>query len=102
MAIENVAFSAGYITLTRENGRQTRYAVADILRALDIPTGLTYSQVSAITTLANHVAVLVRTLIARGYLDDDFLEKGEYNLESITESIAEMGGDFDKPDISVT
>ena len=53
MAIENIAFSSGYITLTREGGNQTRYPIANVLRALDIPTWLTYAQVGAITTLAN-------------------------------------------------
>ncbi|KKL94579.1 hypothetical protein LCGC14_1863280 [marine sediment metagenome] len=101
MAIDNIAFSSGYITVTREGGNQTRYAIADVLRALDIPTGLTYSQVGAITTLANLVVVLIRTLIERDVLDDAFLE-GDYNLESIVESIEEMGGDYGEPDISVS
>ena len=103
MAIENIVFEAGFITLVRTGGgNTTRYAVADILRALDIPTGLTQTQVGAITTLANLVAVLIRTLINRDVLDDAFLEGGEYNLESITEAIEEMGGDYAEPDISVS
>ena len=101
MALENVIFEAGYITLVYTNSRKVRHAVSDILRALDIPTGLTHEQVPSVTTLSNIDAVLIRTLIARGYLDDDFLEKGEYNLESITESIEEMGGNYEEPDISV-
>jgi len=41
---QNVAgleFTPGYITLTDGGGRRTQYAVANILRALDIPVGLT-------------------------------------------------------------
>ncbi len=102
MAVKDIAFSSGYITVTHESGVPRRYPIAKVLRALDIPIGLTYAQVGAIKTLANLTAVLIRTLIARDYLDDDFLEKGEYNLESITESIEEMGGDYKEPDISVT
>ncbi len=102
MAIENVIFESGFIVLVRENNRRTRYPIADVLRALDIPTGLTFSQVSAITTLANLIVVLVRTLIARGVLDDAFLETGDYDLELIKQSIADMGGDYGEPNVSVT
>lgn len=101
MAIEDMAFSSGYITLTRTGDNRTRYAIADVLRALDIPTGLTYSQVQAVTALANLVAILIRTLISRDVLDESFLEGGEYTLESITEAIEQMGGDYGEPDLSV-
>ena len=102
MAIDNLAFESGFIVVTREGGNQTRYAIADVLRALDIPTGLTFRQVGAITTLANLIVVLIRTLIDRDVLDDSFLENGDFDLNSITEAIEEMGGDYQKPDISVS
>ena len=102
MAVKDIAFTAGYITVTRDDGPPTQYSIADVLRALDIPTGLTYSQVGAITTLANLMVVLIRTLIARDVLDESFLEDGEYDLNSIVEAIDEMGGDYVKPDLSVT
>lgn len=102
MPIEDIAFESGYIVVTRQADVRTRYPIADVLRALDIPTGLTYSQVGAITTLANLVVVLIRTLINRDVLDDSFLEKGEYSLEGIIEAIEEMGGDYGEPDISVS
>lgn len=102
MAIKNITFEPGYMVLTREEGGSTRYPVADILRALDIPAGLTYQQVSAITTLANLVAVLVRTLIDKQVLDESFLEKDEYSLDAVVQSIESMGGDYIEPDLSVT
>ena len=68
-------FEAGFITVTYENGTRTKFPIADVLRAGDIPTGLTATQVSGITTLANLVAVLIRTLIDRQVLDESFLEK---------------------------
>jgi len=103
MAINTKAltFEAGYITVTEPNGSRTRYPIADMLRAADIPTGLTYSQVQAVTALANLVAVLIRTLISRNVLDESFLEDGDYTLESLTEAIEQMGGDYGDPDISV-
>ena len=99
---ENVELTPGFITTTDSHGRKTSHAIADVLRAADIPTGLTYSQVGAITTLANLVVILIRTLIDRDVLDEKFLESGDFNLESITEAIALMGGDYQKPDISVS
>ena len=102
MALQDIAFSSGYITITREGGNQTKYPIADVLRALDIPTGLTYAQVGAITTLANLVVVLIRTLIGRQVLDESFLEDGEYDLTAIVQSIEDMGGDYGEPDISVS
>ncbi len=101
-AVSGVSFSPGYITLTFENGTKTQYPIADVLRALDIPAGLTYQQVSAITTLANRFAVLERTLIARGILDESFLEDGELELDALILSTESMGGDYANPDISVT
>ncbi len=99
---ENVELKPGYITLTDSHGRKTDYPIASVLRAADIPSGLTYSQVGAITTLANLVVILIRTLIDRDVLDEKFLESGDFDLESITEAIALMGGDYQKPDISVS
>lgn len=100
-AITGVSFEPGFIILTDERGNRTSHGIADVLRALDIPTGLTHEQVSEISKLANLVVVVVRTLIARGILDEHFLEDGEYDLEAIVQSIEDMGGDFGEPDISV-
>jgi hypothetical protein len=71
-----------------------------MLRASDIPTGITHTQVSAISTLADMVAVLIRTLIARNVLDESFMEKGDYNLDFIVKSIETMGGDYSNPDLT--
>lgn len=91
----------GYIITVDANGKQVmRYPIASVLRAADIPS-LTYTQVQAITALANLTVVLIRTLIDRQILDESFLEKDEYNLDDIIESIENMGGDFGEPDITV-
>jgi len=98
---QKLEFEAGYIYTTDQSGNRTRHSIAAMLRAADIPTGLTYSQVQAVTALANIIAVVIRTLIQRDILDDNFLEEGEYTLESMTEAIEQMGGDYGDPDISV-
>ncbi len=100
-AVTGIAFTPGFIVLTHEGGNKVSHPIADVLRALDIPTGLTYTQVSAITTLANLVADLIKTLIAHNVLDAEFEVDGGYNLEAIVQSIESMGGDFGEPDISV-
>lgn len=97
--ITNIEFEAGYVVLTDLGGNKTRYPIADVLRAADIPS-ITYAQVAQITTLANLVVVLVRTLIDRNVLDEDFLEDGDYNLEDIIETLEGMGGDYSEPDLT--
>ena len=95
-------FSAGFITLTDSHGRKTKYPIASVLRAADIPTGLTFTQITAISTLASLMAVLIKTLISRGILDESFMEKGDYNLDAVIEVIENMGADYANPDITTT
>jgi len=96
-----VTTTPGYLVVTID-GKSTQFPIDAVLRAADIPTGLTYQQVGAITTLANLVVVLIRTLIAREVLDENFLEKGEFDLDSIIWTIENMGGSYDLPDLNVT
>ncbi len=102
MAVNNITFESGYIVLHRDSGGSTKYPIASVLRALDIPTGLTYAQVGAVSTLANMFAVLIRTLIDRDILNESFMENGDYDLAAIVQSIEDMGGSFVEPDISAT
>ncbi len=98
--IKNITFEAGSFVVTREgSGPPQRVPIADMLRAADIPTGLTYTQVEAISTLANLVAVLIRTLIDRQVLNESFMEDDDYDLDAIIDSIENMGGDYAEPDI---
>ncbi len=90
----------GYI-IVEIDGQRTQYAIAEILRAADIPS-LTYEQVGAIKTLANLVVVLIRTLIDRDILNESFLEDGEYDLAAIVKTIEDMGGDYGEPDLTVS
>ena len=83
-------FEAGYIVTTDERGNRTRHAIADILRAADIPA-LTYSQVAAIKVLANLIVVLIRTLIDREVLNESFLEDDDFDLVAIIAVIENIG-----------
>ena len=94
-------FTPGAIITIDESGNRTSQDLASLLRAADIPAGLTYSQVQAVTALANLIAVLIRTLVDRQVLDESFLENDDYDLDHIIYSIEQMGGAYHEPDISV-
>ena len=101
MRAGKIAFEAGYITVTDDMGNSSRYPIADMLRAADIPVGLTYTQVAAITTLANLVVILTRTLIDRGVLDESFTDENgmDWDLDHIIHAIEQMGGTYHDPDL---
>ena len=100
--IVKVEYEPGYIVTTDDGGRKTRHSIAPVIRTEDVPTGLTYTQVSAITSLANLIAVLIRTLIDRQVLDESFLENDDLDLDHIIYSIEQMGGAYHEPDIGVS
>lgn len=101
MKIKELTLEPGFVVIRGDSGPSTRFPVSDMLRAEDVPTGLTYTQVTAITTLANLVATLIRTLIDRQVLDETFADsKGmSYDLDHIIHSIEQMGGAYHNPDI---
>ena len=90
----------GYLVVAYD-GQKSQLAISEILRAADIPA-LTYAQVGAIKTLANLVAVLIRTLIARDVVDEQFMEDNDYDLAAIVKTIEDMGGDYSEPDLTVS
>jgi len=94
-----LAFEPGNIILIDSQGNRTSQDIASILRALDIPTGLTYSQVQAITGVASIIGVLVKELIEREVIGENFLDG--YNLEDIVDQIDNAGGSYTEPDIGI-
>jgi hypothetical protein len=101
MVVKNVTLESGYIVVEMDSGAPKRIPISKVLRAADIPTGLTYTQVGAIKTLANLIVILIRTLIDREVLDESFLEKDDISLDAIIETIEEMGGAYHDPDLTV-
>ena len=99
--IVKIEYEPGFIVTTDDGGRKSKHGISSVMRAEDIPTGLTYTQVSAISSLANLIAVLIRTLIDRQVLDESFLEKDDLDLDHIIHSIEQMGGAYHEPDIEV-
>ncbi len=101
MAVENVTTEAGYIVITKQaGGIPERFSIADVLRAADIPA-LTYSQVATISTLANLIVILVRTLVKRGILDEEFKDNQGMNwdLDHLIYAFEQMGGSYHEPDL---
>ena len=84
MVIQNISFESGSIVVTDDGGRSVRHDIANVLRAADIPV-LTIDKLTVLTTLAQLVVVLVKTLIERGVLDESF-EDG-YDLQYIVDTL---------------
>ncbi len=99
--VSKLEFEKGFMTLTDSYGRSTKYPIADMLSATDIPAGLTHTQVPDISSLANLLVVLIRTLIDRQVIDESFLENDDYDLDAIIYAIEKMGGAYHDPDIAV-
>ncbi len=92
--ISDIGFEAGFIVIKTGKGNiPKRIAIADILRAADIPA-LTFAQVAAVTTLAGLMAILIRTLIDRDILDDSFGDSLglDVGIDSIIYSLEQIGG----------
>ena len=99
MAIRSFSLEAGYFVIDEGSGPPKRIPVKDVLRAADIPA-ITYSQVSSIKALANMFVILLRTLIDNGTLSESFLEDGDMDLDTMTEAIDNMCGDYGDPDLT--
>ncbi len=98
--VTNVTTEAGFIVVTFENSSiPQRFAIADVLRAADIPA-LTKDEVSTIKTLANLIVILIRTLISRKVLNEDFIHgEMEWDLDHLIYAIERMGGSYEEPDL---
>lgn len=99
----SVTVEPGFIVIDSGSGPPTRYPIADLLRQIDIPVGLTHIQVAGIGLLANLVVILVRTLISRGILDETFADGAggdgdmDYDLDHIIYAIEQLGGAYHEP-----
>ena len=95
----DVKSEPGFIIVSRASGPPVKYPLADLLRAADIPIGLTYTQVQDLSVLANLLVVLIRTLIARDVIDEAFVDDAgmSLNLDALIESIEGQGGAYHEP-----
>ncbi len=98
-AIKGLTLEPGFIVIATNSGPPTRFPIAEVLRATDIPA-LTQEQVVAIKALANLTVVLIRTLIERKVLDESFIDSQNmhWDLEHIIQAIELMGGNYSEHD----
>ena len=80
----NITFEPGYMTLTDEGGRMTKYPIAPVLRAADIPD-LTIDSLTLLTTLSQVVAVLVQTLVDKEVIGEELFDG--YDLQYVYEKL---------------
>jgi len=92
----------GFITIATSSGPPTRYPVADLLRAADIPVGLTHTQVDGLRLLANLMAVLIRVMREEELIDEDFADSFGmgWDLAHIIYVLEQLGGSFENPDFN--
>ena len=94
--VKNITFASGVITVTYDSGPPREIRVLDFIPALN------YEQVDAVKTLTNLIVVLVRTLIAKNVLNEEFLEEqGDLDLDHLIYVFEQIGGSYHDPDISV-
>ncbi len=94
-----VITTPGYIVVDI-GGQKTQYPIR--LRVADIPIGFTSVQVGAIKTLANMIADLTKKLIAAEILDPEFTGEDGYPLETVIQTIEDIGGNYAEPDLTVS
>lgn len=97
--IVKVEHKLGFLITTDESGNRREMPLKSMLRVDDIPVGLTYTQIGAISSLANLIGLLIQTLIEFGVIEDEFAD--DYDLPAITQAIALMGGDYSAIDLDV-
>lgn len=84
MTVENIEFESGYMVVHMDSGAPVRHDIADVLRAADIPD-LNIGSMTLLTTLATIVQILVKTLVDKGILNDQF--EDNYDLQYIAETL---------------
>ena len=89
--VTNLTFEEGFIVVHRESGPDTRYALADVLRAADIPV-LTIESLTLLSTGMHLLMLLIKTLIDRDILDETWHDG--YDLQYIVEELENLGAEW--------
>ena len=99
--LKSLTYRKGFITIDRGSGPPADIAIADILRAADIPVGLTHAQVDGIRLIANLMAIFLRALIAKDILGEDLTDDlgMDWDLEHIIYALESLGGTYHEPDL---
>ncbi len=99
--VKVITTEPGFITIDTGSGPPRRISMKTLLTQPDIPIGLDHVQVYGLTILGNLLVVLVRTLIARGVLDETFADSAglSSSLDQLIHVIEGLGGAYHNPDL---
>ena len=84
MKAREIEFEAGYIVVTDDGGRRTRHTIANMVRPVDVPD-VPIASLTLLTKTADLLTILIKTLIERDILDENF-EDG-YDLQHVVDTL---------------
>ena len=89
MAIKNVQLIAGKLVVTPDEGGARSYDIANYLRAADIPD-LTITSLTLLTTLAQVMMVLVKTLVEQDVIGEELVSGFDlqYLLDTLIDDLS--------------
>lgn len=89
MGVKNVQLQAGKLVVTSDTGEAREYDLVNYLRAADIPD-LTISSLTLLTTLAQVVMVLTKTLVEQDVIGEELVSGFDlqYLLETLIDDLA--------------
>ncbi len=83
MVVRDITFEAGFIVVTKEGGGPpSRTAIADILRAADVPD-LDIASLTLLSRMGKIFEIMLKTLLDRQVLDESY--ENDYDLDFIIE-----------------
>lgn len=87
--IVKTEFEAGYIVTTDESGNRRRYPISAVLRSADIPD-LGIASLTLLTTLAQVVMVLVKTMVEQGQIGEELVSGFDlqYLLDTLIDDLS--------------
>jgi len=84
VGIKNVRLVAGKLLVTPDEGGAREYDLVNYLRAADVPD-LTINSLTLLTTLAQVMIILIRTLQDKEILGEEFA--GDFDMEYMLETL---------------
>ena len=101
MDTRGITVEPGFLVIDHGSGPPVAHPISEVLRAADIPVGLTHTQVDGIRLLANMVAIIIRVMQREKILNEDFTDDAgmTWDLDHIIYALEQLGGSFAEPDL---
>ena len=81
MGVATISFEAGSFVVTDAEELKTRFPIADMIRATDVPD-LLIANLTLLTKLADQVSTLMETLIEQGVIDQNFSQGFDFRNQA--------------------